>query len=676
MAEIVQFTPRASLEARDNLAAFIRQCRDELTVFGADLPWDEDHWSSAGVLFGNLDQTTRKLQPGNALQSPFREFAKAYFRYQQGHRPTQSKQEMRALKCIERALTESHQAADISDVNGAVLDRAAQLARKHFSEGQAYHAGREIERLAKFVCDKRLAPSRLDWRNPNPRARDKNRTGEKAKQERKKRLPNEEALHALADIFAEHPTQPRDIFTTSVVAILMSVPARVSEVLSLPVDCEVYETKRDGGHAYGVRFQPGKGAAPQVKWVPDSMVTIAQEAIARIRSMTEEPRRLARWLEEHPDHFYRHADCPDVFEDQPLSVTEAGLAIGLSENAHQRVNAELRRMGLPSKNGLNKLTSLNSWVHDKLPSDFPWFDVGRAVRYSEALFCLHRHQLHIDWPARPVQLTKPNANWVNDDLATKQHVPGVVRGSIFGRHGYNAGRTEPLKLTSHQFRHLLNTIAQRGGLSQVEIARWSGRADTKQNRAYDHMSEYEIVDRLRAHDESLELDAPLKELEEQIASKIPMTRQEFNALSMPTAHLTELGYCTHDFTMSPCQRHMDCVNCSEQVLVKGDHRLEALHELYQKNKDLRQQADQEIADGTAGADRWYEHLCRTEQRLLELIQVVENPAIENGAVMKLRNPNEFSPVRRAVESKASNSEGEQSVMVEDLRNLLGGADSG
>ena len=36
--------------------------------------------------------------------------------------------------------------------------------------------------------------------------------------------------------------------------------------------------------------KPGKGAPPQIKWVPTPMVSLAQEAIRRIRSITEEAR--------------------------------------------------------------------------------------------------------------------------------------------------------------------------------------------------------------------------------------------------------------------------------------------------------------------------------------------------------------------------------------------------
>jgi hypothetical protein len=44
MAELIIFQPRAELDAVQNLRGFIDSCRNELTVFGANLPFDENVW--------------------------------------------------------------------------------------------------------------------------------------------------------------------------------------------------------------------------------------------------------------------------------------------------------------------------------------------------------------------------------------------------------------------------------------------------------------------------------------------------------------------------------------------------------------------------------------------------------------------------------------------------------
>lgn len=673
MAEILHFTPRHKLKTQDNLKEFIRFCREDLSVFGADLDWESNQWSSAGVTFGNLDQKTRIFQLENKMKMPFLDFAKAYFRYVQGLRPTKVKAEIQALRCIERALLEQVGKADILDISLSVFDRAAVLCREHYSPGLAYSVGLQLQRLSEFLSEKKLIPAFLDWKNPNPRVEHSNRTGKKAQKLREKRLPNEAALNALADIFASNPTNPRDIFTSSVVALLMCVPSRVSEVLALHVDCEVKEVKRNGELAYGLRFQPGKGAQPQIKWVPEPMVDLAKEAITRVKKLTDEARKIAVWYETSPDLFYRHVDCPAALESVPLTAVEACQAVGIGYHPKKMAKTGLRQVKLPANDGENTLHSLNQWVIEKLPNEFPWFDVERRVKYSQALFCMQRHLLRPDITTSPVQIVKPRANWVNDDLGTSITPAGYLQESVFARNGFADDNSKPLKVTSHQFRHLLNTLAQRGGLSQVEIARWSGRANMKQNRDYDHMDEYELVGMLRTHDDSLELHGSLEELRDQIAAKLPMKRQEINLLMMPTAHITEYGFCVHDFTMAPCQKHLDCLNCTEQVCIKGDKRLEGVRFIYEKNKELLAKADQEIANGSAGADRWYEHLLQTKERAKELIAILENPEIKNGAIIKLKNSEEFSPLRRAVEAKMQKKiDNEQQEILEDMRDLLGG----
>lgn len=674
MAEIIQFTPRREADVRENLAEFIRRCRFDLTVFDKNLAWDENNWPSAGVSFGNMEHKTRILSPDNAMKQPFIDFAKAYLRYQQGHKPTTVKQEITALKCLERALILSFGRADISDLNIAILDSAASIAREQFSSGNAYHSGRELARLALFVSEKHLITGCFDWRNPNCRPTDTVRTGEKARENREKKLPDEEALDALAEIFASKPTNPRDIFTSSVCAMLLCAPSRVDEVLSMPVDCEVWELKRDGRKAYGWRFQPGKGGLPFIKWIPETMESLAQEAIRRITSLTDEARKIAKWHEENSTFFYRHEDCPDAPEEQPLSVMDASLAIGISIVSDKYSRAQLRRFGLAAEDNGNTLTDLHKWVTKQLPKGFPWYDKSRDLKYSNALFCLKAKQLRPDMPASPVNVWKPTANTVNDDLETFIEPDGYRRPSLFDRFNNNLGDEASYKVTSHQFRHFLNTKAQRGGLGQSEIARWSGRADMKQNRVYDHMTEFELVDMIRSHDVALSLDRPLAEIAEQITTKLPMTRHEFNNLMIPTAHVTEYGFCVHDYTMSACQRFRDCLNCTEQVCVKGDRRLERIKDRYQDVKRLKDKAELEINEGTAGADRWYQIHDLTEQRLRELIWILENPEIQDGAIVKLRNENEFSPLRRAVEARLGDAKTSTTdrPMLEDMRKLLGG----
>lgn len=674
VSEVVAFKPRHELEAEENLAEFIRLCREDLTVFGADLDWAESYWASAKVSFGNLDQTGRKLDPSKVMQEPFLSFAKAYLRYRQGHNPTKNKQEMRALKCVERALVQSAGRADVLLINSGVLDRAAELARQTWSTGQAYHAGREIQKLAQFLNENGLVAGQIDWSSPLKRPENKFRTGKEAQREREAKLPADEAVNALAEIFASEPSDPRDVLTSSFCALALCAPSRAHELLSLTENCEVWEQDRNGNEVYRWRFQPGKGADPGMKPIPGTMVSLAEEAISRVRRLTEEARRIARWHEENPETFYPHPGVPDCGPDEPLSNWQIVKALGLSAESEQGAKQAVNNAGFSAREGAHTLRDLQEWVRSRLPEEFPWFDEERGIRYSEALFCFQRNQLHAVFPASPVLVWRPEPNRINDDLSTVHKDGGRYSQSIFDRHGYNVGREEPLKVTTHNFRHLLDTMAQRGGLDQARLAKWAGRTDIKQNRVYDHMSEGELVEMIRHNDPSLTLGDSLQEVAEEIGKRMPMTRQEFNSLSIPTAHITEYGFCIHDFTMSPCQKFRDCLNCTEQICVKGDQRLDRIKARHADVKRILEKAEKEIEEGAAEADRWYEIHALTDARLEELVGILTDPSIPDGSLVKLRNPNEFSPLRRAVEAKADSASGdpEEQGLLEDLRNMLGG----
>jgi hypothetical protein len=90
MADLKHFAPKAKLTASKNLNEFIRMCREDLTVFSPELNWIDTTWPRA-MNFTKLGALSRSYQDSDRMNGGFIDFAKAYFRYQQGHKPTQTK---------------------------------------------------------------------------------------------------------------------------------------------------------------------------------------------------------------------------------------------------------------------------------------------------------------------------------------------------------------------------------------------------------------------------------------------------------------------------------------------------------------------------------------------------------------------------------------------------------
>ena len=186
MPDVFQFKSKAELTAAANLDVFISKCRNDLTVFGADLDWDACVWPKVAV-FAKLGVTTRKPKQEELMDESFVEFAKAYFRYQQGHKPTGTKNELKALRVLEAALIQVNGEASITGLSLTCLDEAVSLTRGYYSKGAAYACGREVQRFAEFVTDNHLINADLKaWHNPISRPTDTTRTGKEAKQNREK----------------------------------------------------------------------------------------------------------------------------------------------------------------------------------------------------------------------------------------------------------------------------------------------------------------------------------------------------------------------------------------------------------------------------------------------------------------------------------------------------------
>jgi hypothetical protein len=263
-SDIFLFRPRNEISSAENLGEFIRMCRDDLHALGRNLPWHSVYWPAEpgsaypGVTFTRLGENSKMLTSDSSMSEPFVSFAKAYYRYDFAHKPTKDTKHLAALKCIEAALVELTGGSDCSMINHRILDHAATLARRHYKA--PYQVGRNLALIASFLSDKSLVPRIARWKNPISRPNSVPRTGKVAAERREARLPSDAAMDALAELFFLNLSAPRDVATTSFVAIATAVPSRGSEIVELPEDCEVEEKNKAGKVVYGLRFRPKKGA--------------------------------------------------------------------------------------------------------------------------------------------------------------------------------------------------------------------------------------------------------------------------------------------------------------------------------------------------------------------------------------------------------------------------------
>ncbi|MGP8769819.1 hypothetical protein [Pseudomonas aeruginosa] len=159
MADIVLFTPVVELDAAANLHGFIDMCRHKLTVFGANLPFQDNVWDVTEsvavkgrgnkrerITFSNAATVGKNAQ--EMMREPFISFAKAYLRYMHGMRPTKLiHNRMAALRALEAALSERGEAPSPVRIDSHILNRAAQIVADRFSDGAAYRVAGQLEIL-------------------------------------------------------------------------------------------------------------------------------------------------------------------------------------------------------------------------------------------------------------------------------------------------------------------------------------------------------------------------------------------------------------------------------------------------------------------------------------------------------------------------------------------------
>ena len=224
--------------------------------------------------------------------------------------------------------------------------------------------------------------------------------------------------------------------------------------------------------------------------------------------------------------------------------------------------------------------------------------------------------------------------------------------SIFDRFGFTEADGRPIKIRSHQFRHYLNTLAQAGGLSQLDIAKWSGRVDVGQNQVYDHVSDRDMNAMVRRA--TTESTPSLTVLPAARKANL-VSRDDFGRLKLATAHTTDYGYCTHDYTMLPCQLHRDCLNCTEQVCVKGEAVKESnLRQLVSETRSLLEAAETAKAEGEIGANRWVDHQKLTLARAEQLLGILDDPQVPVGTAIQMHGIIPASRLEQALAQRRLN----------------------
>lgn len=651
MPDVVLFQPGKGLRAEANLADFIRYARDDLAVFGVDLDWDSPRWELRGVArvsgrstepmsvnWGHpLKKAPRSLKDYAPLDARNVDFFKAYLRYRYGLAPQMNPLHMlSAMRHLDKALGRAGKS--IADALCDDFIVAAAACRSTYSRETAYRVGRQLEAITRFLDDHELVAHPLAWSCHIRRPTHFHRLGAERDRRRDRKLPSQRAIAALGEAY-HRARDPMDVIAASAYALLLATHSRISELHRLDAyDCEV-ETVDNGERRYGLRWYPSKGGEPETRWVPTALVPLASDALQRLREATEPARELARKyvagrpiLPQEDPHDPHARDGYISMETlgtvaKPRTVLAALHRIGCDVRAEFATHLGVK---LTRNAKLYRRAPIERAFRAELPKGFPLADAKSRLRYDRALLVrtgnISPRSSQLFW-----RLARIPSDEIELTMNGRDSRTGRTEG-LFERLALVDDDGEPVRITPHQPRHYMTTLANEGNLSQLDIAKWAGRKDARHNRYYDHETAASLVAKARAVGEDM-FDRAIT-----VTPRGPVTAKQLMEGTLPAVHLTKYGACLHDFAMSPCPFYRDCLNCVEHACVKGDERAErALRERLAVIEKAVAAAEEAAAAGDPSPEIWLSRKTHELARLRELVALIDDRAIPAGAILRLND---------------------------------------
>lgn len=682
---VVDFEPKSQLEAEAQLAAFIEWAKQTLPLgipnrVHESIRWEDGSWHQHGFSSCSFTALESTKVAQKAMQAPFVDFAKAILVYRKVFLQKKSpKESLMALKGLEAALFELTGKRDVTRVSAAVCNRACEHMSRQWTNGNtAYCYGRAFEKIITLMRDKKLLRSNFRWTSPltlRPIG-----TLKQQRKDREQKLPNPEAIKALGELFNNKLTRPLDIVVTSACALLLSAPSRVGELADVEVDCLEPKEDTKGNRRMFLRWYAEKINQVVLKpVVKPEMEPVVERAITLLKSITDEARAYAAWLEDHPDEFPPHEGLPSKGPDEPLTYAEACAALKLNapgsprsifnakflknldknkglNSAARALLAEIRdgwesgagkRKYVKDKQGIQgyefddrhviTLRKLNVLLREKyLPKDFPFttphMEGKVRVKYRDALFTVRTGALVDD----SATATAKHGFGVEIAANTQRMIVQLggsidpKRKNLFERYGYPG-----VTVNTHAFRHELNTRMHEAGLSQLLIDAFSGR--TTMGSVYNHETVEDRTQRVAAYHPKTKHSTAAQRLDK-VKTNQPLNLADVRELREGEQdriiHQTHLGVCVHNFASEPCPKMGACLDCGRLGCVKGDDvKLGNLREEYD---DLKRRLDKALdaqSRGVFGASESAKKLGEKLFKCEALIQTLENPELENGAIV-------------------------------------------
>lgn len=517
MLKKLQIVKNESMQIK-NLNEYINEGKEMFALYTFSFGWADVKWRGFGTFKTSSRDKGIKLR--RELDFKFCDFAKAILIHKHMLNPSKSYSALvAALRLVEVSLTKICGIAEVRLINRRVFEHAFEVAKRTYKPTTAFNISEKLEKISTIIFKYGFSSKlKMTWTNPVKAPKPELYQGFEELISEGGKLSGLKSIEALAAIFAKDDSllSDQDKFTTSVFALLMCAPSRITEILSLPFNCEFHAVDSKGIERFGLRLFSLKGYGANIKWIPTIMAPVAKKAVSRLIGLSENARNLASCI-----------NCSNFIGND-----------------------------IPFKNRLSK---------------------GLTPEYKNAL-CLQEKYALSEFRKTSSNIFRIcNASEFNRDISSDN------KKNIFARHGFFDSDNQPLSVNTHQARHFLNTIAHLGGMTNFDIARWSGRKNVSQNNNYNHISREHLMDYMcTLPGDSLTCDSSFKD---KVSEPEPDFSQTHGAYL-----ITDCGYCEHDYSISPCEKYPGFDEKNKQLKEKFDN--------------LVKTSDKDSKSGVYGADKW------------------------------------------------------------------------
>lgn len=589
-AKVVPFLDRLERDRNENLKSLIGKAK-LMKLEGFELAvWDDPEWQvNAGRLVKLTGKNTKSTSFGFSMSPKlgseplvdcWQLVAKALFvlRFHRKHQSAPNQRNfITAIGYVSFAAKQLGQ--ELVGLTSEALDKASSLISKHYSESTAYNLHKHVAEFAAHcdangLCRVLLRYKYVKMKRPvSTGGINHNRLDDSDVLETKSdKLVDPAVFRVIGELYLKVPKDHKYRFYILMLTLFACTGRRFNEVALLPNQQLSFD---DEGNCY-IEYFPRKASRGDVftpkrrLYLPSEVTIIVSDVLVELTEITFEARSTAEEMYKLNAPDLRFLDS--ISEDKKLyaaDLTELGIS-----HTILGVTGWLRKQNLawPDHGALTK--------QGIKPANPIFFTDKNAVinycfrNFSDAcLSVIHRDQFGKEYYLKDLLFIRPlglssgsYAHWLATSCSQSMFTSFLrYFPSLAAEYASNSIEVD---FTSHHFRHTLNTLLDEGGLSDLLQTEWFGRTNPRDTKAYQHTSREKRALMLR---EDIKKGLVGGLLAEQI-KVVPIEVQDaILKARIQAVHDVGTGICIHNFSQTPCDRHLQCsADCKDYVWAKDD----------------------------------------------------------------------------------------------------------